>query len=70
MAQDLLTETVRLLRKRKGLSQRDIAAGTGVSQKWVSLLENGKALNPSYTNLVKVRDFLKSRRIPHQARAA
>lgn len=62
MAQDLLTETTRLLKRRKGLSQRDIAKGAGVSQKWVSLLENGAAKNPSYARLVRVRDYLKSAR--------
>lgn len=67
MAQDLLTETVRLLKRRKGLSQRDVALGAGVSQKWVSLLENGGAKNPSYARLVRVRDYLKAAQQPAAA---
>jgi len=48
---------MRLLKRRK-VSQRYIAAATGTSQKWISLVEAGEASNPSYTRLSRVRDFL------------
>lgn len=61
MSPDLLTETTRLLKRRsKELSQRDIALGAGVSQKWVSLLQRGEIKNPGYKNLSKVYGFLKA----------
>lgn len=69
MAQDLIAETVQLLRARK-VSQRTIARETQTSQKWISLLENGAAKNPSYGRLVRVRDFLKSDRHSELAGAA
>jgi transcriptional regulator with XRE-family HTH domain len=57
MSQDLIAETTELLKGRKE-SQRAIAAATGLSQKWISLVENGEAKNPSYIGLTTLRDYL------------
>ena len=44
---DTLGETLRLTRKLKGLSLREVEERTGISNAYLSQLETGKAENPS-----------------------
>ena len=48
-------ERLRLIRRRQGLSQRELARRSGVANATISLIENGK-LNPTVSMLKKVLD--------------
>ncbi len=49
---------IKLLRKKLGLTQSDLAARSGVSQSLIAKVESGK-LDPSYTNAMKLFSTLR-----------
>ncbi|ADQ41603.1 helix-turn-helix domain protein [Caldicellulosiruptor acetigenus I77R1B] len=50
---------IRELRKSKGLSQREFAKLAGLSQSYISELENGIKTNPSLSVIKKISKALK-----------
>mgnify|MGYP001627270607 CR=1 FL=1 len=50
---------IRELRKSKGLSQREFAKLAGLSQSYISELENGIKINPSLSVIKKISKALK-----------
>ncbi|MCC9623919.1 helix-turn-helix domain-containing protein [Thalassospira sp. MA62] len=51
---DQLGTEIRKARKTLGLSQTDMSLATGLSIKFISQLETGKADNPSFANILDV----------------
>nr|WP_246879204.1 helix-turn-helix transcriptional regulator [Thalassospira sp. ER-Se-21-Dark] len=51
---DQLGPEIRKTRKALGLSQTDLALATGLSIKFLSQLETGKADNPSFANILDI----------------
>ncbi|WP_296992857.1 helix-turn-helix domain-containing protein [Thalassospira sp. UBA1131] len=51
---DELGPEIRKARKALGLSQTDLALATGLSIKFLSQLETGKADNPSFANILDI----------------
>ena len=51
---DQLGPEIRKARKALGLSQTDLALATGLSIKFLSQLETGKADNPSFANILDI----------------
>ncbi len=47
-----LGERIQQARERQGLTQRDLAARTGLSQQYLSLLERGDRTNPTLDTLM------------------
>jgi transcriptional regulator with XRE-family HTH domain len=52
-----LAERIRAIRESRGMTQRDVAAGSGCTQPAVSLLESGRTA-PRITTLWKIADAL------------
>lgn len=52
-----LCEKIRTMRKKKGLSQRELAAKTGFSERAIQSWESGKRL-PGYDGLLALADVL------------
>jgi transcriptional regulator with XRE-family HTH domain len=52
-----LGETLRLLRDRKGVSQKEMAAGIGVSPAYLSALEHGRRGAPSFDLLQRIAGY-------------
>ena len=52
-----LGETLRLLRERKGVSQKEMAAGIGVSPAYLSALEHGRRGAPSFDLLQRIAGY-------------
>jgi transcriptional regulator with XRE-family HTH domain len=48
-----LGRAVRAIRDERGISQVELAGGTGFAQSWLSEVENGRR-NPSWSNLVRL----------------
>lgn len=53
-----MSENVKRLREEKNLSQSELARLSGVSQSYISELEDGKAKNPSIKTLGKIAEAL------------
>ena len=53
-----IVENIRIERLRKKLTQEKLAEEVGITQKYVNLIENGKA-NPSIIIVVKICNALK-----------
>lgn len=53
-----IVENIRIERLRKKLTQEKLAEEFGITQKYVNLIENGKA-NPSIIIVVKICNALK-----------
>lgn len=51
---DQLGPEIRKARKALGLSQTDLALATGLSVKFLSQLETGKADNPGFANILDI----------------
>ncbi|WP_288348941.1 helix-turn-helix domain-containing protein [uncultured Thalassospira sp.] len=51
---DQLGPEIRSARRALGLSQTDLSLATGLSIKFVSQLETGKADNPSFANVIDI----------------
>jgi len=51
-------ETIRELRRRRGMTQQALAAAAGVSQGQLSRLENGETINPSQQTLLGIAEAL------------
>jgi transcriptional regulator with XRE-family HTH domain len=51
---DQLGPEIRKARKALGLSQTDLSLATGLSVKFISQLETGKADNPSFPNILDI----------------
>ena len=51
---DQLGPEIRKTRKALGLSQTDLALATGLSIKFLSQLETGKADNPGFANILDI----------------
>jgi transcriptional regulator with XRE-family HTH domain len=51
---DQLGPEIRKARKALGLSQTDLSLATGLSIKFLSQLETGKADNPSFANILDI----------------
>jgi HTH-type transcriptional regulator / antitoxin HipB len=51
---DQLGPEIRKARKALGLSQTDLALATGLSIKFLSQLETGKADNPGFANILDI----------------
>jgi transcriptional regulator with XRE-family HTH domain len=51
---DQLGPEIRNARKALGLSQTDLSLATGLSIKFLSQLETGKADNPSFANILDI----------------
>lgn len=49
--------TIKQLRKTKRLTLRQVETGTGISNAYLSQLENGVIKNPSYTVVKTLLDF-------------
>lgn len=60
MSEIILGEHIRNIRKEKGLSIRELARRSGVSNAYLSQLENGKTQNPSYEIIGKIAKGLKT----------
>ncbi|PII38380.1 XRE family transcriptional regulator [Sinorhizobium meliloti CCBAU 01290] len=54
---DSLRQAVRELRRRKGVSQKEMAAAIGVSPAYLSALEHGKRGAPSFDFLQRVAGY-------------
>ncbi len=52
-----LGEVLRQLRERKGVSQKEMAAGIGVSPAYLSALEHGKRGAPSFDLLQRIAGY-------------
>lgn len=50
-------EEIRKMRKNLGISQKELAAATGVSQSYIARLEKG-SINPTYDKIRKIYDHL------------
>ncbi len=50
-------EEIRKMRKNLGISQKELAVATGVSQSYIARLEKG-SINPTYDKIRKIYDFL------------
>ena len=50
-------EAVRLLRERKGVTQKEMAAAIGVSPAYLSALEHGKRGKPSFDLLQRIAGY-------------
>ena len=48
-------ERMRVLRKEKGLTQKEIAEAVGVSWRAIQDIEAGK--NPGYSTMIKIADY-------------
>lgn len=46
------------IRKAKGITLRQIEKATGISNSYLSQLENGKVLKPSYDTVMKLNRFI------------
>lgn len=46
--------TLRTARRRKGLTQAELARQIGRTQAFVAFLESGRTRNPTYTDVVKI----------------
>lgn len=53
-----LGETIKEIRKRKGLSQQELARLSGISQTYISQLEHEENRNPSVEILSKISEAL------------
>lgn len=51
-----------LLRKKMGLSQRELASKCGLSFAWVYQVEKGEIKDPSYSKLKKINDYYEIRK--------
>lgn len=51
---DQLGPEIRKARRALGLSQTDLSLATGLSIKFISQLETGKADNPSFANILDI----------------
>lgn len=51
---DQLGPEIRNARRALGLSQTDLSLATGLSIKFISQLETGKADNPSFANVIDI----------------
>lgn len=51
---DQLGPEIRKIRKALGLSQTELSLATGLSIKFLSQLETGKADNPSFANILDI----------------
>lgn len=49
---------IKILRKKKKLTQKGLAQKTGLSQAYINELENGKKTNPTYEVLQKIAQAL------------
>lgn len=56
MYKETFQEKIRLARTRKGYTQSEVSAETGISQSIIAYLESGKR-EPSLENLGKLIDF-------------
>lgn len=67
-----LGEKIKMLRKQRGLSTTQLADKTGLSQTYISRLENGKRTSPSQSALQKIAAALDTNiyRLLYQANAA
>lgn len=50
-------EEIRKMRKNLGISQKELASETGVSQSYIARLEKG-SINPTYDKIRKIHEFL------------
>lgn len=50
------------LRKKMGLSQRELANECELSLAWINQVENGKIKDPSYSKLKKIADYYETRK--------
>lgn len=50
-------EAVRMLRERKGVTQKEMAAAIGVSPAYLSALEHGKRGRPSFDLLQRIAGY-------------
>ncbi|MEG2858154.1 MAG: helix-turn-helix transcriptional regulator [Clostridia bacterium] len=50
---------IRKYRKLRKLTQHELAIAVGVTQAYISSLENGKRANPSIKVLIKIADVLR-----------
>lgn len=50
-------EEIRKMRKNLGISQKELANATGVSQSYIARLEKG-SINPTYDKIRKIHEFL------------
>jgi len=55
--QHALGRAVRAIRAERGLSQVQVAEGTGFIQAWISHVEHGRR-NPSWNNVVRLAEGL------------
>jgi putative transcriptional regulator len=53
-----LKNKIKILRKKKKLTQKGLAQKTGLSQAYINELENGKKTNPTYEVLQKIAQAL------------
>ncbi len=54
-----INRTLKLCRKIKGLSLRDVEAETGISNAYLSQLETGKIKEPSFSIIIRLCKFYK-----------
>ncbi|MFV1850536.1 MAG: helix-turn-helix domain-containing protein [Thalassospira sp.] len=54
ISMDQLGPEIRKARKALSLSQTDLSLATGLSVKFISQLETGKADNPSFANVIDI----------------
>ncbi len=57
LSQDKMVETIKKLRKEKGLTQEQVSDGTGINRQMISRLEN-KEYMPSILQLEKLGELL------------
>lgn len=53
-------EELRKLRRNMGISQKELAAATGVSQSYIARMERG-SINPTYEKMRKIHEYLEER---------
>ena len=51
------SSTAKQLRLKRGLTRREVAAGAGVTEQTVYLIEEGKSPNPTIKTIGSIADF-------------
>lgn len=49
-----ILEQIKYCRKQKGITLKELSDKSGISQGYISLLENGGRKNPSFNTLIKI----------------